>query len=178
MKLLFLNGSPRVNGNTKSVLKLMESKLLSKGEIEFLDICNLKLSGCIACDSCKKNNGQCFTNDDTNKIIDKIEQSDVIIFGTPVYWWGISSQLKMVVDKLYSRVEKISGFSKKVGVVVIGADNLQNPQYQLIDKQFQCILEYLNWEYRFNLSLSAYESKEILKDEHLEEKIDKVIEKL
>lgn len=178
MKILVLNGSPRVNGNTRAVLKIMEEKLASKGDIEFLDVCKLKLSGCIACDTCKRNGGFCFATDDTNDTIKKVAQADLIIFGTPVYWWGMSAQLKMVVDKFYSKASELAERHKKIGVVSVGGDELNNPQYQLIDKQFECIAEYLNWNHSFTLSLSAYEPKEILKDEKLEEKIDEVLKRI
>ena len=178
MNILILNGSPRHHGNTHAVLQTMKSILENGNTVEALDVCTLKLSGCCACDGCKRNGGHCVCPDESDAVIQKIVQADAIIFGTPVYWWGMSAQLKMVVDKFYSQDSQFKTMCKKIGVVVIGANELENPQYRLIHDQFHCIAEYLNWDLVFSLSFSAYEPGEIYEDKNLEISIKEAVSKL
>lgn len=165
MRILLLNGSPRLHGNTHSALQAMKEYLEEQNTVEYLDVCTLNLSGCHACDGCQKNGGHCVCPDESDAVIQKIVQSDAVIFGTPVYWWGMSAQLKMVVDKFYSQDSQFKTMGKKIGVVAIGANDLQNPQYRLIHDQFCCIAEYLHWELAFSLSFSAYEPGALMTQE-------------
>ena len=102
MKILILNGSPRLHGNTSKVVRTLDSMLAQEHTVELLDICSMQLSGCVACDVCKANGRHCVRPDESDAVIRKIAEADAVIFGTPVYWWGMSAQLKMVVDKFYS----------------------------------------------------------------------------
>ena len=70
----------------------------------------------------------------------------MIIFGSPVYWWGISGQLKMALDKFYSKDEEFHRTPKKLGIVAVGAADTGDPQYRLISGQFRCIAGYLGWK--------------------------------
>ncbi|HVI43037.1 MAG TPA: flavodoxin family protein, partial [Anaerovoracaceae bacterium] len=123
MKILILNGSPRLNGNTRTALNEISQSIRSNitgVEVELIDVTKHKLSGCTNCDSCRRNGGKCVLPDDSAKIIQKIYDSEVVILGTPVYYWGISAQLKMVVDKLYSKDDQFRQQKKKLGLVTVG----------------------------------------------------------
>ena len=173
MKLILLNGSPRHHGNTRAALLAMREFLLKEGHTtQVLDVCTLKLSGCRACDGCKGNGGHCVCPDESDEVMERIAGADAVIFGTPVYWWGMSAQLKTVVDKFYSRDDQFKAMKKRMGVVVTGANDLSNPQYRLIREQFQCIGEYLHWEPAFFLSFSAYGPGELMTQEGVPEQLE------
>lgn len=167
MNILILNGSPRRYGNTQAVLQKIRELLQIEHHVEILDVCRMELSGCRACDGCKENEGHCVCPDESDEVIQKIAKADSVIFGMPVYWWGMSSQLKMVVDKFYSQDPQFKAMNKKIGLIAIGANDLDDPQYRLIHEQFCCISEYLNWNLAFSLAFSAYEPGEVLEDENL-----------
>lgn len=172
MKILVLNGSPRRTGNTHAVLKMMADFLGKNNDVEILDLALMKLSGCMACDGCKKNGGHCVCPDESDAVIQKVAQADAVIFGTPVYWWGMSAQLKMVVDKFYSHDPQFKSTPKNIGVVVVGANSLEDTQYHLIHEQFRCIADHLKWKLKFYLPLSAYEPGEVLKQSDLQERAE------
>lgn len=163
MKILVLNGSPRLNGNTRIALNEIVRGIKSNiggAEVEMMDIATRSLSGCNNCDACKENGGTCITPDDSAMIIQKIYDADVVVFGTPVYFWGMTSQLKMVIDKLYSKDDLIRKAKqhKKIGLVAIGEADLDDREYALIKEQFQCICDFLYWDLLFSQSISAGEA--------------------
>lgn len=168
-KILFLNGSPRLKGNTRFALKTIESEInTEKNSIEFLDVTKFEVSGCIACDACKINGGKCFRTDDTNLLVEKICEADTIIFGTPVYWWGVTAQLKALIDKFYSKMHgtELTGKKKKVILVSVGEDEVQAEQYKLIASQFKLICDYLGWEFILNKPISAYDINDLKNQEN------------
>jgi multimeric flavodoxin WrbA len=166
MKILLLNGSPRPKGNTKTALnqliKGMQSSV-ADADIEQVEIAKLKLSGCTNCEACKDNGGECVTPDDSADIMQKIYDADVLIIGTPVYYWGITAQMKMVVDKFYSKNDQFSQQKKRLGLVTIGEAGLEDPQYELISRQFECICNYLGWDMLFAKSVCAYAAGDLAK---------------
>lgn len=165
MKTLILNGSPR-KGNTLLALEAIKEGIEKnvQGEVELLDITKYKVAGCIACDYCRKNEGNCLTKDDGQMLAEKILEADIVIFGSPVYWWGISAQLKLVIDRMYMKGESGLVREKKVGIVAVGAAELDDPEYEIISKQFKCICDYLGWELVIDESISAATPGDLEKD--------------
>ncbi len=155
MKILILNGSPR-KGNTVAALEALKSGFENIEDVHIREISanDAAVSPCIACEACGSES-RCVFDDDTNDIVDAVMESDVIIFATPVYWWGITAQLKVIIDKFYSRSLKMHGLDKKVGVIVIGEAEQDDPQYGLITKQFGCICDYLEWKLVFSKTYTA-----------------------
>ena len=150
MKIVIVNGSPR-KGNTVTAINAFASGA-SAHEIEIIDADKLNISGCKGCGACQCHKG-CIATDDTNPTIDKIASADMIVFATPVYWWGVTAQMKLVIDKCYCRGAQLKG--KKTGLISIGGADTSSIQYELIRKQFECMAEYLNWETVFSKSFSA-----------------------
>ena len=105
----------------------------------------------------------CIDQDDTNATIDKLAATDMILFATPVYWWGITAQMKLVLDKCYCRGMQLK--EKKVGAIVIGGAPTDGIQYELIRKQFECMAQYLSWDMMFHKSYSASATDELAKNE-------------
>ena len=154
MNIVILNASPRKEGNTAAVLRQMQQYLPSTANVDWVDVCSLHVGGCLARDGCQAT-GHCIMADDIEAVLQKIDKADVLLFGTPVYWWGMSAQLKAVIDKFYSRDALYKTTPKTIGVVVVGANGLKNPQYRLIREQFACIADYLHWQLAFYAPFSA-----------------------
>jgi multimeric flavodoxin WrbA len=164
MKVLLINGSPRLSGNTRTALEEISRSVRSntpEADIELIDITKYKLSGCMNCDSCMENGGSCVQPDYTNEVIKKVYDTDVVILGTPVYYWGITAQLKTLVDKFYSKDVQFREQKKKLGIVAVGAADLDDREYGLIREQFECICDYLGWDLIFCHSISAFEKSDL-----------------
>ncbi len=154
-------------------------KKYSHAECECIDVSALKVQGCIACDGCKKNGGDCVMQDGSAELMNTMMKANVIIFGTPVYWWGVSSQLKAYIDKFYSKDLMIQEIApKKVGVIAIGALDTSNIQYKLISNQFESICEYLKWNMVFSASYSYEGKHDLVNDADIEKQIVALAEKI
>ena len=151
MKIVIINGSAR-KGNTLTAIQAFTEDVAKGNEIEIIAPEKLTIAPCKGCGVCQCSKG-CVDQDDTNPTIDKIVAADVIIFATPVYWWGMSAQLKLIIDKCYCKGLHLK--NKKVGVLVVGAAPVGSIQYELIDKQFQCMADFLSWNMLFQKSCSA-----------------------
>ncbi len=151
MKAMLLNGSPRKNGNTVTALEAIKEGMKRDNpdiDLHQINAAEVNLTGCINCDSCVENGGICVLNDGGADIIEEIYSADRIIFATPVYWWGITAQLKSIIDRMYSKGNQLreQKARKQIGIIAIGEDEVTGQQYDLISKQFKCICDYIGWD--------------------------------
>ena len=91
MKIVIINGSAR-KGNTLTAINAFIKGAAEKNEIEVIAPDKLHISPCKGCGACQCHKG-CVDQDDTNSTINKLVEADMILFATPVYWWGMTAQL-------------------------------------------------------------------------------------
>ncbi len=119
LKVLILNGSPRVDGNTDIAIREME-KIFGENdvEVETVRVGNLDVRGCIACGTCSKK-GKCVFDDIVNEIAPKFEAADGLIVASPVYYASANATLIACLDRLFYS----TSFDKtmKVGASVVCA---------------------------------------------------------
>jgi multimeric flavodoxin WrbA len=116
MKVLLLNGSPRLNGNTSAALAEMEKVFVSEGiDVETIQIGTWPIRGCTACRYCHKE-GKCVFDDGVNELAAKLQESDGLVLASPVYYASANSTLTAAMDRLFysSRFDK----TMKVGASV------------------------------------------------------------
>lgn len=160
MKIVIVNGSAR-KGNTRAAIEAFARGASEKNEIDVIEPEKLHIAFCKGCGACQCYKG-CVDQDDTNPTIDRITAADMILFATPVYWWGITAQLKLVIDKCYSRGLQMK--NKKVGTIVVGGSPLDSIQYELINQQFGCMAKYLSWDLLFQKSYYAVSKEDLAKN--------------
>ena len=101
MKVLILNGSPRVNGNTSIAVEEIVKTLQEEGvESEVVQIGNKNIRGCVACGGCS-NTGKCVFDDEVNEIAAKFEEADGLIVASPVYYANANATLRACLDRLF-----------------------------------------------------------------------------
>ena len=101
MKVLMINGSPRVNGNTTVALAELQKTFAENGiDTETIQVGNELIKGCIGCGYCYKN-GRCVTDDIVNEIAEKFEQCDGLIVASPVYYASANGALVALLDRLF-----------------------------------------------------------------------------
>jgi multimeric flavodoxin WrbA len=121
MKILGVIGSPRKNGNTHIlVTKTLKGAEREGAEVESIFLGDLGIQECNGCHACWKGK-ECSKHDDMNSIYPKIIESDVIVFGTPVYWYGPTALMKAFIDRFVyfncpENREKIRGKSAVIAI--------------------------------------------------------------
>lgn len=103
MRVLIINGSPRQKGNTSIALTEIAKQLEKLGiESEIVWIGNKPVRGCIACNTCKDNPGACVFDDDVcNGISAKMNSSDALIIGSPVYWGQPNGAVLSIIQRAF-----------------------------------------------------------------------------
>ncbi len=157
MNMMAVYGSPRHFGNStflgKEFIAEVERQDPTAAIVE-TELQKLHIGGCMGCDTCRKNGGKCIQKDDMQPLYSRYEAADTIVYTTPVYWWGISAQLKLFLDRLYALgMEPHNG--KKLYVIAVGADDVEGIQYELIRKQFVEICDYCGIDFAGYLPVSA-----------------------
>ena len=102
MKILVFNGSPKKEKSdtlhiTRAFLEGMQEA--APQEIKFIDVIDKRIEYCRGCFTCKRNGGTCIHNDDMKGILEEILQSDMLLFGFPLYGYGMPAHLKALIDR-------------------------------------------------------------------------------
>ena len=125
-RFLVLAASPRKNGNsTILALKAAEGVKAAGGEADVVLLGNLKIAPCNACDSCRtKPEAGCIIKDDMRLLYKKIKDAQGIIFATPIYWFMVSAQMKLFIDRSYAVSDEgcYAFTGKDVGVILTYED--------------------------------------------------------
>ena len=99
MKVLGIYGSPRKGGNTDILLdEALKGAAAEGAEVISIRCCELNLAGCLECSGCD-NTGECIQDDDMQLVYPKLLESDVIILASPIFFYGLTSQVKAVIDR-------------------------------------------------------------------------------
>ncbi|MFH2092600.1 MAG: flavodoxin family protein [Pseudomonadota bacterium] len=105
MKIILLQGSARKKGNTARVLGWVEEELSAAGhQVESIYLGDKNMKGCLGCARCKDYPDKigCVQKDDVPEILGKMVNAQVVVFASPLYFWGVTAQLKTIIDRTYS----------------------------------------------------------------------------
>ena len=101
MKVLGLVGSPRKGSNTDLLVNAILDGAISNGfTTEKIYLYNVDIGPCVDCKACKQGVFKCALRDDMQTLYPKLIEADVIVFGTPLYWYGPSAKMKLLIDRL------------------------------------------------------------------------------
>ncbi len=124
MKTLIFNGSPRINGNTGTLIQKFTEKKI--GEYKIVDAYRCNISPCLDCRHCWKNNG-CSINDEMQDVYNYIQECDNILIASPLYFSELTGKLLDVGSRLqtyfcarFFRKEEPVAKSKKGAVILVG----------------------------------------------------------
>ena len=106
MKVATILGSPRKKGNTATVLGWFEEIMGKEHEIDRIDLLSNEVRGCLGCDTCQKviDEPGCVQKDDAVSLFLRMMAADAVIYASPLYCWGFSSQMKALIDRHYCLV--------------------------------------------------------------------------
>lgn len=172
MRILALIGSPRRESNTDTVVDQILAGAKEKGHTsEKVYLYDHEIAPCVDCRRCKEPPYVCVMCDDTLAIDPKIGEADLIIFGTPLYWYGPTAKMKLFIDRLRPYIGS-RGLEGVKGVVV--APSEEGPgACQCLVKMFRKSFDYLVMDFVEAILPKAYERGEIKQNQ---EELDKAYE--
>lgn len=163
VKVLVLTGSPHSNGTT-SVLAdefCAGAETAGHGVIRF-DTGRMKIKPCLGCMSCAKNPGKCVQDDDMLKIYPHLIDADIVAFVTPVYYYGMTAQLKSTIDRFFAINKHLVGKKKQAVMISVSGDDADWAM-DGIRAYFSCLCRYLGWEEKKRLLAKGYYTPEEIK---------------
>lgn len=161
MNITVLNGSPRVNGNTEIMVKEFAKGAEENGhKVDIINLAGKKVAGCLGCQYCFTHDGNCVQKDDMQEILANLDQTDLVVFASPIYWFDITGQLKCVIDRLYARARKGFHFNK----VILLLDSASEGVYDAAITQYKGTVAHLQWEDKGIITISGMGDKGSMKD--------------
>jgi multimeric flavodoxin WrbA len=145
MKIVVLTSSPHKKGTSNTLINEFVRGAEDSGkQLEIIDLAHIDIHPCLGCNACGMN-GECIQKDKGNEILDKLIESDAIIFASPVYYYNVSAQLKIMIDRFYAKTYKITNKRLKAGVIMTAWNN-DDWTYEAIDKYFDTLFEYMHFK--------------------------------
>ena len=143
MKILVITGSPRRNGNSNTLTDNFIKGAQEAGHnVVRFDSAFKNVHPCIACNKCGMN-GQCIFKDDFEFVKENIVDADTVVFATPMYYFGISAQIKAVIDRFYAINGQIH--KPKKAVLIMTYADTSAKEAQPIISHYETLLNYLGW---------------------------------
>ncbi len=144
-RIVVLVGSMRKGGNTDLLAQAFVEGANKNNTVEIVSVADYKVNPCIGCNSCFTREGnQCFQKDDMAEIYKKLKVADMVVIASPVYFYGISAELKAIIDRLHTPMRNEFRV-KKLALMLVGAATLPE-LFDAIKLQYQLVLNFFHLE--------------------------------
>lgn len=165
-KIIGFAGSPRVGGNSDVLLDAWFKGATEAGtEVEKIYLDQLSINPCRACDACRTPDAAgCIVEDDMQPLYPKLLEADVWVLATPVYWWGPSAQLKLMVDRWYGILKSQRSIlvGKEVVLIITMGDDEYKTAHPTID-MFTEAFTYLKMKLHEPIVVTAHDKGVVAK---------------
>ena len=166
-RIVALAGSPRRHGNTEILLDEAMAAAGAK-QADKIVLRELEIRGCRACDACKY--GPCLLDDDMQQLYPKLDAADVLLVASPVFFLGLSSQLKAVIDRcqlFWNRKQQAGATPTRPGrrgaFIAVGATR-GDRLFQGCQQTMRIWFDALNVEYREELLVRVVDACGAIRD--------------
>lgn len=144
-EILVLTGSPRRDSNTEKLAEAFVRGAKAAGHrVEVFNVAQMEIAPCTGCEYCSTHPGECCIQDDMQTIMPHLFTADTIVFATPVYFYGMTAQLKLALDRMYFTQYKKESIDSCVLLAVYG-DTDTTVVRPLID-QYKAFSSYAKWD--------------------------------
>jgi len=145
--IVIINGSPRKGGNTELLADSFKAGAEGAGhKVSIFETRKKKIKPCVACDTCFSKGVACSIGDDFNELAALLENADVLVFATPLYWASFSANIKLAIDKLHSFKAGKKPLKIKEAVLLLVAGTDDEKDFEGIFKSYETILRYKRWK--------------------------------
>ena len=145
MKIVILMGSPNRNGSTNILVENFIKGAIEAGhQTEVIDVCHADIHPCTGCVACGYE-GPCVQKDDVEMIRQKLLASDMVVFATPLYYYGMTAQLKTVVDRFCAYNSSLNSRRLKSALLTV-AWNADDWTFDALEAHYKTLVRYINFE--------------------------------
>jgi multimeric flavodoxin WrbA len=175
MKVLGLSGSMRKDGNTAQLVKVILKRCAGEGiKTEFVSLAGKKILPCLGCEKCKEKKWCIIENDDWGEVADKILNCDVLVIGSPTYYYDVCGHLKNFIDRTYSLYHDRKLAGRKGIAVAVQAQKGANRTIQTLEG----FLGAHEFSSLGSVTGTGYEEGAVLKDQDTVAKAQKIGDKI
>ena len=145
MKIVILMASPNRNGSTSILAGSFRRGAEKAGHtVETIDVCKLDVAPCTGCVACGYE-GECVRRDDNGIIRAALLSCDMVVFATPLYYYGMSAQLKAVVDRFCAYNSSLNRRHLRSALLTV-AWNSQDWTFEALAAHYKTLVRYINFE--------------------------------
>ena len=145
MKITVLMGSPNRNGSTSILVQNFQKGAEEAGHsVEVIDVCHADIHPCIGCVKCGYE-GPCVQKDDVEMIRKKLLSSDMVVFATPLYYYGMTAQLKTAVDRFCAYNSSLNSRHLKSALLTV-AWNADDWTFDALKAHYKTLVRYINFK--------------------------------
>lgn len=155
MKIAVLNGSPRKVNTAAMIQAFREGAEAAGHQVEEYHVGKMKIAGCLACEYCHtKGNGECIQKDDFEKLLPAYKEADMIVFASPIYYFGMTAQMEAAIQRVYC-IGKPQKAKKAALLISSGSPGTHNGSVA----QFKDYMAYAGIEVAGIITAAAEENK-------------------
>ncbi|MCD7949497.1 MAG: flavodoxin family protein [Erysipelotrichaceae bacterium] len=145
MKIIVLQGSPNIKGSTNILVENFRKGAIEAGhEVQRFDLAKMHIQPCLGCIACGYE-GPCILKDDNQMIREALLNADMIVLATPLYYYGMSAQLKTVIDRFCAYNSSLTYKHMKSALLTV-AWNSNDWTFDALHAHYQTLVRYLDFE--------------------------------
>ena len=139
--IVILTGSPRKEANSDRLAAAFISWAESAGHTtSVFRTADMNIGGCVGCGYCFEHPGECFQKDDMKQILEALKTAEVLVLASPVYFWSVTAQLKLAIDRTYALLRAKAPIQRAVLLLTCGS------RTGATIPMFETMCEFSQWE--------------------------------
>ena len=143
--IVVLSGSPRKGATTDRLVNAFVKGAESAGKaVSCFRVADMQIGGCLGCRHCFAEQGVCVQKDDMMIILDALRKADVLVLASPIYYFGVTAQLKLAIDRTYALLKEGMHVKRAAMLITCGSAN-PNAAASAIS-MFRQISELQHWD--------------------------------
>jgi len=143
--IVLLSGSPRKSGNTDKLAAAFKKGAESAGKkVTLFQVAEMQIGGCLGCGYCFNEKGVCVQEDDMPRVLDALRKADTIVLASPVYFFSVSAQLKLAIDRIFALLSDKPPIKQAALLLTCGDEETIVADGAVV--MFNGICSYMKWE--------------------------------
>ena len=144
--ILVLSGTPRKNGNSDKLADAFIAGAEQAGHtVKKYSTADKNIKGCLDCQTCFQHGAACSVPDDFAELAPLVQQADMIVFATPMYWFSFPAKLKAAIDKLYAFLISETPLKIEQSAWLVTGGVAETEKFDGVIKSYQRIAEFMSW---------------------------------